>query len=127
VRKRALVLNAAAVILAHNRHSRRNVLIRQGTAKEQSARYPQKYPHRSMLRTFTGIVARGPLPHLFHSLTRQSSLGAVTGHGKPAPKDPAYAAGAFAGRPALAFTPLDRVQFHSKQVQATDRAIYLGR
>jgi hypothetical protein len=43
--KRALVLNAAAV-MAHNRHSLRNRLIRQWIATEQSTRYPQKYPHR---------------------------------------------------------------------------------
>jgi DNA repair protein RadC len=44
--KRALVLNAAAVILAHNHGSRINLLMRQGMVTEHNARYPQKYPHR---------------------------------------------------------------------------------
>ena len=44
--KRALVLNAAAVILVHNRHSRRNRLTRKWIVTERSTRYPQKYPHR---------------------------------------------------------------------------------
>ncbi len=43
--KRALANNAAAVIFAHNRYSRRNRLIRRWMARERSTRYPQIYPH----------------------------------------------------------------------------------